>query len=698
MDRKFNYYDLGPKIVNSKSKYRDNEQNSKLTYNFVTDPRLKRGHNFGVIYVTSSNYEEETKTMGGRDTQKRPTDKLKQSFNSKQDERSKKEMLDARKYDVNSGFGVCTEKVIDTVRPKPITFEVEVQTDALPPKEQEKLVWPEKTGVDVETQIEDGELFNFDEEVMPLVHIIVSKTIEDSRREVLEEEERAEIQQQQKNYEKLMKEDAERVANIEKNEKEKFEEKKKKKAAKKERIEMTKMFQQKLVSRTLSKNYLSKLMGNSLNTLEKRGIFKKPEVNEYYMELLPELQTLAETNHKNDYLISNGLREMLQSKHKANCIQKHKDAIKKEKERREEEERQRILRKKQEEEERQRQKEERRRRRHEKLLNEIRQSITEELLINSEFAEDIVDNIYDINGYYQKTKNVTCVGGPIGQIALLLCELNKITPDFITDDKVTRIMDLYLPKSHSFFFIYSQEDLEDYKAINEEIAAIEDIVKCEDDQYEKVVQKLYENNLKQDDTLSYVIDLAKNTFGFDKFEDYYLMIFNYLLKKFKDASDGDVVKFVARDHALDEVPLSAICLMNAEVVPLSNPNEQSIPMKKGIPSKKPAKVTFDPFFCEKTLLMPTISDKLRIISINQNFDRVFRDNMLECINKLYKLDPDKETYVTTINKDYEKFVKGLLLKLAEVYKKEIVEMTVEQPKEGGEEEGNAEGEGEANNA
>ena len=112
------------------------------------------------------------------------------------------------------------------------------------------------------------------------MHIIVSKTIEDSRREVLEEEERAEIQQQQKNYEKLMKEDAERVANIEKNEKEKFEEKKKKKAAKKERIEMTKMFQQKLVSRTLSKNYLSKLMGNSLNTLEKRGIFKKPEVKE----------------------------------------------------------------------------------------------------------------------------------------------------------------------------------------------------------------------------------------------------------------------------------------------------------------------------------------------------------------------------------------------------------------------------------
>lgn len=486
MDQKFNYYDLGPRIVNSKSKYRDNETSNKLTYNFVTDPRLKRGHNFGVIYVTSSNYEEEAKGYG-RDMQKRPTDKIKQSFQSKQDERTKKEMMDGRKYDVNSGFGICTEKVIDTVRPKPITFEVEVQTDELPPKEQEPLIWPEKTGIDVETQIEDGELFNFDEEVQPLVHIIVSKTIEDSRREVLEEEEREEIQLQQRNYERLMKEDQERVNGIENNERMKFEEKKKKKEDKRKRIQLTKMFQQKLVSRTISKNYLSKLMNNTLSNLEQKGVFKKPEVDEYYTELLPELQTLAETNYKNDYLIVKGLNDMLTIKHRNNCINKHREAIQKEKDRKEEEERNRLLRKQQEEEQRQKEKEERRRRRHERLLNEIRKTITEELLVNSEFAEDIVDNIYDINGYYQKTKNVTCVGGPIGQIALVLNEINKITPDFITDDKVIRIMDLYLPKSHSFYFVYSQEDLEEYKALNEEIAAIEDVVKLEDDQYVSII-------------------------------------------------------------------------------------------------------------------------------------------------------------------------------------------------------------------
>ena len=68
------------------------------------------------------------------------------------------------------------------------------------PKPQEPLIWPEKTGIDVETQIEDGDLFNFDIEVEPLVHIILSKTLEESRREVLEEEEIREMKEQQEKY------------------------------------------------------------------------------------------------------------------------------------------------------------------------------------------------------------------------------------------------------------------------------------------------------------------------------------------------------------------------------------------------------------------------------------------------------------------------------------------------------------------
>ncbi len=36
---------------------------------------------------------------------------------------------------------------------------------------------PKKTGVDVNTQVEDWELFAFDKEVLPIVDVIVTKTL-----------------------------------------------------------------------------------------------------------------------------------------------------------------------------------------------------------------------------------------------------------------------------------------------------------------------------------------------------------------------------------------------------------------------------------------------------------------------------------------------------------------------------------------
>lgn len=38
---------------------------------------------------------------------------------------------------------------------------------------------PKKTGIDAATQVEDYELFNFDREVVPILDVIVSKTLEE---------------------------------------------------------------------------------------------------------------------------------------------------------------------------------------------------------------------------------------------------------------------------------------------------------------------------------------------------------------------------------------------------------------------------------------------------------------------------------------------------------------------------------------
>mmetsp|Transcript_66351 Transcript_66351/g.154170 ORF Transcript_66351/g.154170 Transcript_66351/m.154170 type:complete len:451 (+) Transcript_66351:74-1426(+) len=69
------------------------------------------------------------------------------------------------------------------------TGTVEAQTDEFLPEPPREMLQPQKTGVDAETQVVDGELFVFDLEVEPILDVIVNKTLEQSLMEVEEEHE-----------------------------------------------------------------------------------------------------------------------------------------------------------------------------------------------------------------------------------------------------------------------------------------------------------------------------------------------------------------------------------------------------------------------------------------------------------------------------------------------------------------------------
>ena len=679
-----NYFNFGSnQVIDSKTAYNPEGRN-KLTYNFVTDPRLRRGHNYGVIYVTSSNYDENNISSNNNNnnifqqqsqTQYKSGKAKLKSINYK-NQKNLKKIEYQNKYE-NDGFGVYTEKVTTREKPKPITFEEIIQTDPLPQRPLSPLIWPKKTGIDVETQVNDGDLFNFNEEVKPLVQVIVSKTLEDSRREVLEEEELAEIKEQENKYIKYNKEDEERIKDLENMEKNKFYLKKSKNEKKKRKIEMTKNFQRKLISRKKAKDYISRLYKDTSNNLVNRGMFKNPGNNDFFTDLLPELQSIAEDFNKNDYYIVNNLQEMLCKKNYTNSLNSHKTAITNEKNRLAKNEEIRNILKQREEERKQKEREERRKRRHEKLMDQFRKKISDELMPNSEWLEDSnVENIFDINGYYQKVNNATCIGGPIGQISFTFCILNKLIPDYSTDEKILKILDTYLEKSHQFTFIFKAEDLEGFKEIDENIEGIEDITKAEDENYKKIEDKIYENTLVNDDMLKYIFDVAKEC-GFDDFEQIYKKIFYIFLNKYKEGTDFGTVKFIQFEQPNDEeVPLECIVSLKPEKI--------EIPLEE---DKKPKKI-FEHFFSERILIMPTICDKFRIININGEFDRIFKKNFFDCIDFAYKFDDEenKNKYLEEINNKYEILLKGLLIKLAQTFNKEIVEMGVNLPKEGEEEE------------
>ena len=645
------------RIVENKAKYINEQGGTKLTYNFVTDPRVKRGHNFGIIYVTSSNYEE-TQTKGKQGQKKDYTRNFKSNVKSKSfmGQTIEKSDLNKNRNEKEGECGICTQKVTSTVRPSPITFEEIIQTDPLPEPPQPLLIWKGKTGEDKGCQIEDGDLFNFDEEVQPLVHIIVSKTLEESRREVLEEEELRHIKEQQEKYKKLNKLNINRVKAIENKEKKRFEEHNRKKDLKLNKIKLTKIFQKKLQSRMKAKQYILKLKQDCYNSLGERKVFKNKEDNYYFTDLLPELNQLVDEYTKNDYLIVNKLNKMFTQRKHENDKKKHAESVLTEKNRLANNERIRIINKQLEEKRKKEEKERREKRKHDKILDGYRKQIQEDLVINSEWAEESIEYIFDINGYYQKTKSATLTGGPIGQMALILNYLDKMIPEFLTEDKVPKILDVFLEKSHPFYFLWAKEDLEKYKEINENIETIEDIIKTGDEEYKQIINLFFENSLVNDDMLEIFFDVC-NQLDLTKVKETYISIFSNLLTKFKDGSDFGQIRFLeVNNEQSEEIPLLCVCLLNQEVIPLdSSPPDMS-------KNRGKKKFSFETYYTERTLIMPTISDKLKIIKINKNFEKNYRNNFLECIDIMYGLEPDKLQFVEDVKNNYDTFTKGLILK------------------------------------
>ncbi len=86
---------------------------------------------------------------------------------------------------------------------KPPEYDIDCQTDFYIDRPVNRLFVPRKTGEDKGTQIEQGDLFDFDQEVKPILQTIVTKTLEQARIEVLEEEELKRLKEEKQRYDEI---------------------------------------------------------------------------------------------------------------------------------------------------------------------------------------------------------------------------------------------------------------------------------------------------------------------------------------------------------------------------------------------------------------------------------------------------------------------------------------------------------------
>lgn len=189
LDSSFSYSNTPAAILpRKKPSYRGGDEED-ATFSLMSDPRVVRGA------TSRSNTAKTKKTPGGSSSRRTPGIPREQ-----QEEEEQRSHRATYQYKVNeivqpeidlSQFLVEREEPGIKKPPK----VAETQTDEFQERPDTPEYVPRKTGVDVETQVEDlTELFVFDLEVEPMLSVICAKTIEQAMFEVERESELINLQ------------------------------------------------------------------------------------------------------------------------------------------------------------------------------------------------------------------------------------------------------------------------------------------------------------------------------------------------------------------------------------------------------------------------------------------------------------------------------------------------------------------------
>lgn len=189
---------------------------------------------------------------------------------------------------------VQTEIYLEEIADRIIEVDVECQTDAFLDRPPTPLFIPAKTGKDVATQILEGELFDFDLEVKPMLEVLVGKTIEQSLLEVMEEEELANLWASQHVYEELRSTELAEVQRLEEQERRHREEKERRKQQQWEVVYKHNETAQKVAARVFAQRYLADLLPSVFDSLRDGGYFYDPIERDIEMGFLPWLMNEVE--------------------------------------------------------------------------------------------------------------------------------------------------------------------------------------------------------------------------------------------------------------------------------------------------------------------------------------------------------------------------------------------------------------------
>lgn len=191
---------------------------------------------------------------------------------------------------------VQTDNVIEDLRVKSQKKEKLVQTEAeldFPAPPLPVLQLDRAFRADQSTVIAAGDLFDFDLEVEPVLHTLVTKTLEQGLVEVLEEEEMRDMQEHQEQY--LQKRNAElaELQLIVNKDKRHAQERERRMEQENTRVKEDARAALRKMAAAVAKSFYLDLWTNSLEKLRDEGYFYDPTAQQVQRDVLPELEREA---------------------------------------------------------------------------------------------------------------------------------------------------------------------------------------------------------------------------------------------------------------------------------------------------------------------------------------------------------------------------------------------------------------------
>ncbi|VDM16913.1 unnamed protein product [Hydatigera taeniaeformis] len=153
------------------------------------------------------------------------------------------------------------------------TDDYGVQTEQFIDRPMSPVIEFVKTGIDFTTQTEPWELFDFNTEVVPMLEVLLNRTMEQSLMEVMEEEELAEIRAKQAAFEEVRDAELAEVKRLEELNRRRREEQKRRREQAEYAAIMKRQTIEKIAARSFVKGYLEPLLPNTFELLTARGFF-----------------------------------------------------------------------------------------------------------------------------------------------------------------------------------------------------------------------------------------------------------------------------------------------------------------------------------------------------------------------------------------------------------------------------------------